>query len=166
MLKLAQGAALVAATMTVGLMAGVFGHYAYAIMPGLGRTDDRTFVGAFQSIDNAIINPLFLATFLGALVSTSLATALHLDTDRRSLLPWLVAALLLYLAVLVITVRVNVPLNDGIKAAGDPDRIADLGAAREQFDEARWIRWNIVRAAASTTAFGCLAWALVLYGRA
>jgi uncharacterized membrane protein len=166
MLKLAQGAALVAATMTVGLMAGVFGHYAHAIMPGLGRTDDRTFVGAFQSIDRAIINPLFLATLLGGLVSTGLATALHLGKDGQSLLPWLVAALVLVLAAFVITVRVNVPLNDAIKAAGDPDRIADLGAVRERFNEARWIRWNIVRAIASTTAFGCLAWALVLYGRA
>jgi uncharacterized membrane protein len=166
MLKLAQGAALVASTMTVGLMAGVFGHYAIAVMPGLGRTDDRTFVGAFQSIDNAIINPLFLATFVGGLFSTALATALHLGKDGRSLLLWLVAALVLYLAAFIITVRVNVPLNDAIKAAGDPDHIPDLAAVRERFDEARWARWNIVRALACTTAFGCLAWALVLYGRA
>jgi uncharacterized membrane protein len=166
MLKLAQGAALVASTMTVGLMAGVFGHYAIAVMPGLGRTDDRTFVGAFQSIDNAIINPLFLAAFVGGLFSTALATALHLGKDGRSLLLWLVAALVLYLAAFIITVRVNVPLNDAIKAAGDPDHIPDLAAVRERFDEARWARWNIVRALACTTAFGCLAWALVLYGRA
>jgi uncharacterized membrane protein len=165
MLKLFQGASLVAATMGVGLMAGVFGLYAH-IMPGLGRTDDRTFVGAFQSIDRAVVNPLFLATFLGALVLTALATALHVGERWRSALPWLVAAFLLYLAAFVITVRINVPLNDGIKAAGDPDRIADLGAVRERFDEDRWIRWNLVRAVACTTAFGCLAWALVLHGRA
>jgi uncharacterized membrane protein len=165
MLKLFEGASLVAATITVGLMAGVFGLYAH-IMPGLGRTDDRTFVGAFQSIDKAVINPLFLATFVGALVLTLLATVLHLGEDGRSALPWLAAALLLYLAVFVITLGVNVPLNDGIKAAGDPDRIADLGAVRERFNETRWIRWNIVRAVACTTALGCLAWALVLHGRA
>jgi uncharacterized membrane protein len=81
-------------------------------------------------------------------------------------LPWIAVALVLYLAVFVITVGVNVPLNDAIKAAGDPDRIADLATVRERFDEARWIRWNNVRTAASTAAFGCLAWALVLFGRA
>jgi uncharacterized membrane protein len=166
MLKLFQGATLVAATMTVGLIAGVLGLYAHTIMPGLGRTDDRTFVGAFQAIDRAIINPLFLATLVGALVLTVLATALHLGEEGRSVLPWLIAALLLYLAVFVITLRVHVPLNDGIKAAGDPDRIADLGDVRERFNEARWIRWNLVRAVACATAFGCLAWALVLHGRA
>jgi uncharacterized membrane protein len=158
---------LIAATMSMGLMAGVFGLYAHTIMPGLGRTDDRTFVGAFQAIDRAIINPWFLAGgFVGALVFTALAAVLHLSADRRSVLPWIAVALVLYLAVFVITVGVNVPLNDAIKAAGDPDRIADLATVRERFDEARWIRWNNVRTAASTAAFGCLAWALVLFGRA
>ena len=41
-------AVLIAATLTTGLMAGVFGIYSNAIMPGLRRTDDRTFVAAFQ----------------------------------------------------------------------------------------------------------------------
>ena len=165
MARFFEGATLIAATMTTGLMAGVFGVYAHAIMPGLGRTDDRTFVGAFQSIDRAIINPWFLPTFVGALVLTGLAALLQLFGDRDSMLPWIVAALVLYLAVFVITVGVNVPLNDEIKAAGNPDQIADPAAVRERFDEARWVRWNVIRAVASTTAFGCLTWALVLYGR-
>jgi uncharacterized membrane protein len=164
-MELARGAALVAATVTMGLMAGVFGIYSNAIMPGLGRTDDRTFVGAFQSIDRAIINPLFLATFLGALLLSGLAAVLHLGAEGRSVLPWAVAAFVLYLAVFVITMGVNVPLNDGLKAAGDPDRIADLAAVRARFDEARWVRWNLVRTVACAAAFGCLCWALVLYGR-
>lgn len=158
---------LIAATMSMGLMAGVFGLYAHTVMPGLGRTDDRTFVGAFQAIDRAIINPWFLAGgFVGALVFTALAAVLHLPADRRSVLPWIAVALILYLVVFVITIGVNVPLNDAIKAAGDPDRIADLAMVRERFDEARWVRWNNVRTVASTAAFGCLAWALVLFGRA
>ena len=76
---------LITATIAMGLMAGVFAIYANAIMPGLGRTDDRTFVGAFQSIDTAIINPAFLGTFLGALVFTGFAAVLHLAmTSGRS----------------------------------------------------------------------------------
>jgi hypothetical protein len=61
---------LIAATMTMGLMAGVFGIYGNTIMAGLRRTDDRTFVAAFQSIDRATINPAFMATFIGALALT------------------------------------------------------------------------------------------------
>lgn len=81
------------------------------------------------------------------------------------MLAWVVAALVLYLVALVVTIAVHVPLNDQNKAAGDPSRIADLAAVRERFDEARWVRWNLLRAVASTAAFGCLTWALVLSGR-
>jgi uncharacterized membrane protein len=157
--------ALVVATMAMGLMAGVFGLYANAIMPGLRQSDDRTFVAGFRSIDEAIVNPVFLATFVGALVATGLAAVLHVGDHRRPALPWIVTAFVLYLAVFIITIRVNVPLNDTIKAAGDPDRITDVPAVRDRFDEVRWVRWNVVRAVMTTAALGSLAWALVLHGR-
>ena len=157
---------LIAATLTTGLMAGVFGLYSNAIMPGLRRSDDRTFVAAFQSIDRAIINPVFMATFLGALVLTALTALLHFTGEARSLLPWIVAALVLYLAVFVVTIRVNVPRNNEIKAAGDVDRMTDVHGVRERFNEARWVRWNHLRAFASILAFGLLSWALIQSGQA
>ncbi len=161
-LKSAQVASLLAATITTGLMAGVFGLYAHTIMRGLGDTDDRTFVGAFQSIDQAIINPLFMLTFFGGLLFGGLAAVLYLRRDTNAVLPWVAAAFVLYLATVVITFAVHVPLNDRIKAAGDPGRIADLAVVRANFHETRWIVWNIVRAVATTAAFCCLAWALLL----
>lgn len=163
-MELVRGAVLLAATITVGLMAGTFFGYAVAVMPGLGRTDDRTFVAAFQAIDRAIINPVFLTAFFGALFFSALASVLHLWGDSRSVLPWVIAATVLYLVVFIITVRVNVPLNDAIKAAGDPDHI-DVTAVRERFDEARWAWWNTVRTALNMAALGCLSWAMVIYGR-
>jgi uncharacterized membrane protein len=160
-----QGISLVAATLTMGLMAGVFGLYAHTIMPGLRRTDDRTFVGAFQAIDGAIINPLFLPAFFGAAVFSGLAAALQIGEDEGSVLPWAAAAFVLYLPGFVATLRVNVPLNNAIKAAGDPDDI-DVAQVRRRFDEARWVRWNLFRTVGSTAAFGALIWALVEFGRA
>jgi uncharacterized membrane protein len=160
-----QVVTLLAATLTMGLMAGVFGVYAHSIMRGLTKTDDRTFVGAFREIDRAIINPLFMLAFLGALVFTGIAALLYLRDDDHSVLPWVAAAFGLYLATVVITIAVHVPLNDDLKAAGDPDRIADLAAVRDAFHETRWVAWNIVRAVATTAAFVCLTWALVLHGR-
>jgi uncharacterized membrane protein len=155
---------LLGATITMGLVTGVFALFAHTIMPGLRHTDDRTFIGAFQSIDRAIINPWFMLTaFVGALV---FALAALLTNLGRAPLPWVAVALGLYLVAFVITVAVNVPLNDAIKSAGNPDHIRDLAAVRERFDESRWAAWNLVRVVTSTGAFGCLAWALVLYGRA
>ena len=159
-----QGVCLLAATLSVGLMAGVFGLYTHTIMPGLATTDDRTFVGAFQAIDRAIINVWFIPVFVGALILTAVAAVLSIGEERNDALPWAVAAFVLYLLVVIVTGRVNVPRNDAIKAAGDPDRIGDLAAVRRDFDELRWRRWNLFRTLASTAAFGCLAWALVEYG--
>ncbi len=154
---------LLAATISMGLVAGVFALYAHTIMPGLGKTDDRTFVAAFQSIDRQIINPWFMTSaFGGALLFTLAAVLLNL---HHAGLPWIVAALGLYLVAVVVTVIVNVPLNDAIKAAGNPDHIRDLAAVRARFHEIRWAVWNLVRVVTSTSAFGFLAWALVVYGR-
>ena len=125
MLEVLRAAALLAATMTMGIGAGVFQLYNFAIMPGLRRTDDRTFVGAFQQIDTAIIGPWLFLFFFGALGSTALAAALHLGADERSALPWIGGAFVLHLAVVVITMRINVPLNDEIKAAGEVVELDD-----------------------------------------
>lgn len=158
-------ATLLAATATMGLVAGVFGLYSHTIMRGLGKTDDRTFVGAFQAMDRAIMNPLFMFTFFGALLFTGAAAVLHRRDDLRDALPWPVAAAVMYLVVVVITLAVNVPLNDALKAAGDPARI-DVAQARADFHEDRWVALNWVRTVLSTAAFLCLLWAVVLHGRA
>jgi uncharacterized membrane protein len=156
---------LVAATVTMGIMAGVFGLYSHTVMPGLRRVDDRTFVAAYQALDRAIINPWFMVGgFVGALLLTGAAAGLLLGAGGPAF-TWTAVAFALYLVVFVITVAVNVPMNDAIKAAGDPDTIPDLAAVRARFDEARWARWNLVRTVATTAALVCLAVALLHYGR-
>lgn len=161
MFELLRGGSLILAVITMGLMSGIFQLYSHTVMPGLAKTDDRTFGAAFQAMDRAIMNPLFLATFVGPLVFSGLATALSLGPASRSLLPWPAVALVLYLIVMVITIRINVPLNDALKAATDPD----LGAVRARFNETLWVRWNHVRSWLSTAGFVCLAWGSVVYGK-
>ena len=46
---------------------------------------------------------------------------------------------------------VNVPLNDAIKAAGDPDRI-NVAQVRDAFNESKWAACNYVRVAAASGA--------------
>jgi uncharacterized membrane protein len=156
---------LLAATLTSGLTAGVFGDWAHTIMLGLGTTDDRTFVGAFQALDRAIMNPLFMIPFMGASALTGVAAVLYLRDGGHSALPWVALAFGLHLAALVITMAVHEPLNGVVRTAGDPDRIADPATVRAAVEETRWLAWHIVRTIATTAAFGCLALALVLHGR-
>ena len=90
-------AALVAATVGNGLLAGVFFAFSSGVVPGLRRVDDLSYVTVFRAINRSIVNGLFILVFLGAPIATVAATALHLDAARRETLAWLVAGLALSL---------------------------------------------------------------------
>lgn len=160
----APGLVLGAAMLAMGLVAGLFYAYACSVMPGLARTDDRTLVDAMQQINEAILNPVFALSFFGAPVLTAAAAILAWRSGSRQAARWVVAALVLYALAFVVTMGVNVPLNDDLAAAGDPATIRDLAAVREEFED-RWVTWNILRTVASTAALACLGRALVLHGR-
>jgi len=136
------------------LQAGTYYTWASGVMPGLARTGDRTFVDAIQEMNRAIVNPVFMLSFLGA-PAISVVGAILVGGDARW---WAVAGATLSLATIVITFAGNIPLNNAIDAAGDPDEIADLGAVRRAF-EPGWVRLNAVRAITSTGATACFAWA-------
>jgi uncharacterized membrane protein len=154
-----QTVVLVPATLTTGLTAGTFGDWAHTTMPGLHEADDRTFVGTFQALDDAILNPVFMVAFMGSLVLSALAAILYLRDADHSVRPWAAVAFGLNIAAFVITMAVHEPLNEVIRDAGDPAGIANPTAVRG-------VTWHIVRTIATTAAFGCLTWALVLHGRA
>lgn len=152
---------LVAATVVTGLLAGFFYAFAHTAMPGLARTDDRTYVGGFQGIDRAVYNPWFMSTFVGTPLLVAVALVLHLDEDRPTLL-LLVAALVVAVGTVVVTAAVHLPLNREIQeVALDGD--GDVGAARARFEE-RWVRWNVARTATSVGAFVLVAVALARTG--
>jgi uncharacterized membrane protein len=150
------GGVLIAATVTAGLMAGLYATFFYAVMPGLKRVDDATFTATMRAVNVAIINGWFAVCFVGTPVLAVLAALLHLGADTRDALPWIVAGLVLYLATMGVTGVVNVPLNNALAAAGD-----DTTAARAAF-EARWVRFNTVRAGLGTAAVICLCVALLV----
>lgn len=164
-LRFAPAGTLLAATVTTGLMAGLFAAFAYAVMPGLGEASDRTFVEAMQRINAAILNGWFMTCFVGALLLTLAAVALHAPRSGHAALPWIIAALVLYGLTLLITGAVNVPLNTALAQAATPGHPHHLEAVRAAF-EARWVTWNVVRAVTNLLAFAALAWALLQDGAA
>lgn len=141
---------LVAALVAAGLIAGLFYAYACSVMPGLARGDDKTFVEAMRGINVAIVNPVFMLTFLGAPVLAGVA--IFLNPGPR---PWVIAGFAFLLAMIVITAVVNIPLNNALDSGGD-----DYAAVRAAF-ETVWVRWNVLRAVVSTAGFGCLVGAVL-----
>lgn len=141
------------------LMAGLYFGFSTAVMPGLARTDDRTYVTSMQRIDQAILNPRFITTFVAALAVPIIAVFLHLE-DGRDRLPWIVAGAVFYGSTVIITGTVNVPLNDRLQAAGEvTDRSAS--AVRAAHHD-RWTRFNTARTVLCTAAAVALTTALAL----
>ncbi|MFK0235494.1 anthrone oxygenase family protein [Streptomyces vinaceus] len=163
-MDIARLAVLIAATVLVGLTAGLFFAFDVSVMPALRRSDDRTLIQVMQRVNVAIVNGLFLTAFLGSLLLTALALVLHLASGAGSVAPPLIAALVAYVLQLVVTGRVNIPLNNALDRAGPVERIADPAAVRRAF-ESRWVPANHWRTLLCTIALGCLAWALVLSSR-
>ena len=153
-------ATLMGATLATAMVAGLLFSFAHSVMPGLGTLDDRGFLTAFQRIDAAISNPWMMLTFLGSPALTLVALLLHLP-DRSQPVPWLVVALVLAGATVIITGAVHLPLNAAIQDAAPTLLDADL---RSRFED-RWVRWNVVRTVTSTGSLAALCWALFVAGR-
>ncbi|MCI2422293.1 DUF1772 domain-containing protein [Saccharopolyspora sp. K220] len=142
-------------------MGGLFAGFSYAVMPGLRGVGDQAFVAVMQRINVAIVNWFFLLLYLGGLALSALAVGLLWFGSGGAALFWAIGGFVLYVVVFVVTAVVNVPLNDELAAAEDVEQIVDTSAVRRRFEDP-WVRWNLVRAFASTGAFGCLVLALAV----
>ena len=153
---------LAGATLATGLVAGVFYAYSVSVDPGLAAQPDASYIATMQAINERIQNPLFFATFFGAVLALLAALAAHLPKPRSGRF-WLIAlACLLYIGGgFLLTVFVNVPMNNQL-AAVDPDAPARVMSEARGAYEGPWDFWNGMRAVFSTLSFVTLIWACLL----
>jgi uncharacterized membrane protein len=160
-MEIVRGAALVLATLTMGLVAGVFYGYACSIVITLRRVDDKTFVDVMQKNIRDIQNGWFFLNFVGTLLFTILALVLFIGVNGSVVLP-VIVALVFYVLTFGITMGVNIPLNNAMEHAGDPNRMSEdaLHKARTSFENP-WNRAHLNRTITSVAGFGALVWALI-----
>lgn len=145
---------LLLATIVAALMAGLFYAYSCSVVPGLGRLPDLEYLNAMQSINRAILNPLFLCCFMGALLLLPLGTWTAYHTGGLTTRCWLLllATAAYALGVFGVTIMGNVPMNDTLdKLVLDNSTADQLRMHRAAF-ESRWNTLNHVR-----TVFAVLA---------
>lgn len=130
-----------------GLLAGLYLAFACAVTPALRRLGDRPFVDTFRAVNDAILNPCFLACFIGAPLASVVAVS------ARGTLLVLVGAAAAVVS-LGVTVLVSVPLNRQLALAATRTP-GDYAAARGAF-AGRWSRWNLVRTVLSAAALVAL----------
>lgn len=135
-------------------MAGLIFAYACSVNPGLGRLPDAGYLTAMQSINRAILNPVFLSVFMGAVILLPIGTyRVYTSPASLSFYLLLAASILYIVGVFGVTMAGNVPLNDKLDAfnlsAATPEALARM---RADF-EGPWNAWNMVRTIAAILAF-------------
>ena len=149
------------ATLATGLVAGVFYAYAVSVNLGLAAQPDASYVATMQAINERIENPVFFLSFFGAVLFLLAALAVHLPKPRSSRF-WLIAlaSALYVVGGFLLTVVVNVPLNEELARVADASA-GELARARAGY-EGPWNFWNGVRAVLSSLAFVVLVGACLL----
>src|SRR5439155_16814770 len=120
------------------------------VMNALARLAPAQGIAAMQSINVAVINPLFMAVFLGTASGCALLAVSSLLRWHKPGASYLLAGSLLYLAgTFLVTIVCNVPRNEALAAV---DSASADGASRWAGYIASWTAWNHVRTAAALAA--------------
>ncbi len=139
-----------------GLTAGLCFTWSNAITPGIGRLNDLSFLQSFQAMNRAIINPSFLIVFFTPVVFLSVNVFLHRNAHPTTFWSFLLAAVLFFIGIVLVTIFKNVPLNEMLdKAILENLSTIELKALRTKFEKP-WNRWHIQRTIASFLAFALL----------
>jgi len=144
---------LLFATLLTGLLAGVFFTWTNAITPGIGRLNDVNYLKAFQHMNRTILNPLFYIVFMGPLLLSVAATYFYKANPAYILWMLIVATVIYFLGVIVVTILGNIPLNNMLDKTNLADiSLEDAKSLRDKF-ETKWNKLHLIRTISSTTSF-------------
>jgi uncharacterized membrane protein len=158
----ARALTLSAATLTSGLIAGLYYTYAVSVNLALAEQPDASYVDTMNAINERIQNPLFFASFLGAPLLLLATLAAHLPRFRSGRFRLVALACVLHIGgSFLVTMLANVPLNDELARVTTEDSASALARARAAY-EGPWDSWNWVRTAFSVLSFAVLVGACLL----
>jgi uncharacterized membrane protein len=142
----------IVAALGCGLIAGLFFAFSVSVMKALARLPSAEGVAAMQSINVAIINPVFLAAFFGtaaACIIVVIASLLRWHDPGAAYL--LIGGALYLVGTFLVTLVFNVPKNKALAS------VAPAEGARLWTDYlSKWTAWNHVRTAAALAAAASL----------
>lgn len=146
-----------------GLTAGLCFTWANAVTPGIGKLNDLGYLQAFQQMNRAIINPIFIVVFMGPLI-THIANIFLFKSANPTIFWMILTASLLYIGGLVlVTVFGNVPLNEMIDQvdllSASPEELKEL---RDNF-ETKWNQFHMVRTVTTSLSFALLIVSIVVH---
>ncbi|MFP4846473.1 DUF1772 domain-containing protein [Winogradskyella sp. PE311] len=135
-----------------GLTAGLCFTWSNAVTPGIGRLDNLSFLKAFQAMNRAIINGKFMIVFFGPVLLLFLNTYLF-KGNNTSFWLFLIAAILFFIGIGLVTIFGNVPLNEVLdKSNLEALSKIELQELRDRFEKP-WNLLHTIRTLSSFSAF-------------
>lgn len=138
-----------------GIVGGVFFAFSTFVMKALDQLPAPQGIAAMQRINVVVLNPWFLAVFVGTAVMAGIGVVAGFfpwGAPRSMLL--LAAGLLYAVGCFGVTVAFNVPRNERLARMGsDSDEAAAYWPAYLR----EWLFWNHVRTAAAVASAVCAA---------
>jgi len=148
-----ENTAIIALVLLTGLSAGLCFTWSNAVTPGIGRLDDLGYLQSFQQMNRTILNPVFFVVFFGPFFLNLISIYLFKSSSSHLLWLLILAGVLYFFGVLLVTVFGNVPLNellDKTDLVSANDR--ELKSLREAF-EMKWNRLHLIRTITSILSF-------------
>lgn len=149
----------VAAALGSGLMAGIIFAFSNFLMKAFGKLPPAQGIAAFQSVNTAIINPLFLLLFVGTgLLGVVLAILAVVRWSQPGSAFLLIGGLIYLIGVIVETRVIHLPRNDALDAV---DSASPQATTLWADMLSTWVAWNHVRTVAALAAATSFVIALV-----
>uniref|UniRef100_A0A7S3ZSQ7 DUF1772 domain-containing protein n=1 Tax=Pelagomonas calceolata TaxID=35677 RepID=A0A7S3ZSQ7_9STRA len=139
---------LVAGTVGAAILGGCYFIFSFCVMDALNQQDPQTAINTMNSINVVIVNPKFIAAFMGTpliccwLVAEALAVGVGSSTDVALMFG---GALTLIVGEFLETIICHIPKNDALAAHKKGGNDAEVWARYYT----SWTAWNHVRMVAS-----------------
>ena len=139
--------------LVTGLSAGLCFTWLNAVTPGIGNLDNQGYLNAFQQMNRTIINPMFFIVFFGPFFLSLITLYVNRNTSNTILWLLIIATLIYFIGVLLVTIFGNEPLNEILENTNLASAtIEELDTLRKTF-EVKWNQFHLIRTITSIVSF-------------
>ena len=148
-----------------GAIFGFFYAWVCSTMWGLDTLPPETAIAAMQAMNGSVRNAVFAPAFFGTGPMLLLTAGLALGAGQRRAALWFLAGGVLYSAGgMLLTMTVNVPMNEALGALTVPDSRDEAAAIWAAYSP-RWQVFNTIRTVVSGATLLLAGWAFLALNR-
>ncbi|WP_299838350.1 anthrone oxygenase family protein [uncultured Paracoccus sp.] len=147
-----------------GAIFGFFYAWVSSTMWGLDAVDPRVAIAAMQAMNASVRNAVFAPAFFGTPLVLLVTALANRRASGAAALAFAAAAVVYTLGGLILTLAVNVPMNEALAQVIIPEDRAEAAAIWAGYSP-RWQLWNQIRTVASGLALLLAGWGTWRLGR-